>query len=684
MDRSTQAHFGSASFRPDVEGLRALAIGAVLLCHAGLPFAAGGYVGVDVFFVISGFLITRLLLDEADRTGGVSLSRFYARRAKRILPLLALVLVAVCLVSQLFFSPVRSLEVSREVISSAFFTLNWHLAAQSVDYFAMGAEPSPLQHLWSLAIEEQFYLLWPALLLGLTWIPRRRMASVRPVLWVALALIVAASLVYCVHITEQAPSVAYFSTFGRAWELALGAALALAGGRRAPGLAAVALGWAGLAAILYAVLSFSAATEFPGLAALVPTLGAAALILSGSSRHPATPARALSLPPVRYVGRISYSWYLWHWPMLIFAAAIWGALSPAAGLAVVAASWFPTALTHRWVEEPLRRSGSLVLFPRRALVLGLGCTALAIGAGLLLVVGQPALRTAPLGEVKGAAALAEQPTPQARASALRPNPLQAGADRSQMFDDGCLVGRSGTKSNHCVYGDVKAKRTLVLFGDSHAMQYFPALAPLARRHHLRLIALAKAECPPGEVRVLNPVERREYSQCDLWRRRALRRIEAEADPRQTAVVLSGASEYTPIDANGKALDGTAGARSLEAGYEATLDRLRQQRFRLVVIKDPPAAPYDVPSCVSGELENLASCAFRPRREAAEGFDARATTKVSGAHLIDVDPVICPRGLCRAVIGNALVYRDKSHLSATFARTLEPWIERGLKRLGIPV
>src|ERR1700744_4253162 len=222
------------SFRPDIEGLRAVAIVAVLLCHAGVPFLAGGYVGVDVFFVISGFLITKLLLGELDRSGTISLRGFYARRAKRLLPLSAILLATVGVLSLIFLSPLRNTEVAGDITSAALYVANWHFAAQSINYFDQGLEPSPVLHLWSLAIEEQFYLVWPGLMLAVTWFWRRRGKSVRPVLWVALALILAGSLIYGVILTNEKPAFAYFDTFARAWELGLGAALALAGTVKLP------------------------------------------------------------------------------------------------------------------------------------------------------------------------------------------------------------------------------------------------------------------------------------------------------------------------------------------------------------------------------------------------------------------------------------------------------------------
>lgn len=673
-----------SGFRPDIEGLRAVAIGTVLLCHAGLPFLAGGYVGVDVFFVVSGFLITRLLLGELEETGGISLRRFYARRAKRLLPLTAVLLASVGLLSLLLLSPVRAVEVSGDIVSSALYTANWHFAAQSVDYFAQDIEPSPVLHLWSLAIEEQFYVVWPTLLLAVTWFARRRGGSVRPVLWLTLAVVLLGSLALGIQLTEDRPAAAYFSTFGRAWELALGAGLALLGAVRIPRTAAALIGWGGLAAIVYSAFAFDASTPFPGTAALVPTLGAAALILAGSSVYAqvrGAPAALLSLPAVRYVGRISYSWYLWHWPALIFAAILWGPLSVAAGVAVVAASWVPTALTHRWVEDPIRLSRALSRKPNWALATGLSCMAVGVGAGLLLTDAQPRLSAAPLAEVKGAAALSEQRRPQQRADAVRPNPLRARADRSRAYYDGCLVGIDGTNSNRCLYGDPHGARTLILFGDSHAMQYFPALEELAESRHWRLIALTKAECTPGEVPIRSMVADREYSQCDAWRADSLERIE-EGDPKSAIVLMSGDTVYTPLGAGGEELRGEAGAAAMEAGYLATLRRIHRAGLPTVVIRDTPVSSSDVPSCVSEDLQDLSACAFRRVADRNTEFDVRAASASPGTPLIDITPEICPDDLCRAVIGNALVYRDKSHLTATFARTLAPGIERGLRAAGL--
>jgi peptidoglycan/LPS O-acetylase OafA/YrhL len=669
----------SGGFRPDIEGMRAIAIVAVLLCHAGVPFLRGGYVGVDVFFVISGFLITRLLVGELDRTGSISIRRFYARRIKRLLPLSAALLVSVAIASMIILSPLRAVEVAGDIISSAFYVANWHFAAQSVDYFAQDLEPSPVLHLWSLAIEEQFYFVWPSLLLGVTWLWRRRGRPARPAIWTTLSLIFVASLVFGILYTNDQPAAAYFSTFGRAWELALGGLLALIGVIKLPRRIALPIGWIGVAAIVYACFAYDASTPFPGVAALAPTLGTAALIFAGAAlavEAKASPGWLLSLAPVRYVGRISYSWYLWHWPFLVFAAALWGNLSVWAGLAVVAVSWIPTAITHYVIEEPFRHAQVLVRIPSRAFALGAACMALAVGGALLLEADEPTIKTAPISQVKGAAALREQVVPQDQADSLRPTPQDARDDRSQAFYDGCLIGFAGTNSGHCLYGAAKGTKTLILFGDSHALQYFPALQRLAKENNWRLIALMKAECTPGDVKIFMLAEKREYTECEAWREKEMERIE-EAGSR-AMVVMSGDTAYTPLGDDGQELEGREASEVLEEGYLKTIDRIHAAGLQTAVIRDTPASPKDVPSCASEDLQNLDKCAFERPRDWDIEFDVRAAERSPYAHLIDITDEICPSDLCRAVIGNALVYRDKTHLTATFARTLSPWIGEGIK------
>ncbi|MBS1886436.1 MAG: acyltransferase [Actinobacteria bacterium] len=679
----THSRAGGEGFRPDIEGLRAVAILAVLLCHAGIAVFAGGYVGVDVFFVVSGYLITRLLLGEYERRGSISIPQFYARRARRILPLCAVLLLFVAAMSLALLSPLRATEVSGDIVSSALYVANWHFAAQSVNYFQLGVEPSPLLHLWSLGIEEQFYLVWPTLLIALTWLGRRAGGRERQVLWTALTLLFAGSLALGIGETAANPAWAYFSTFARGWELALGGALALLGPVRLPWPAAQGLGWAGLGAIVFAVLSFDAQTAFPGAAALVPTVGTAALILAGPSllaRRGPSPAATLSLSPVRYVGRISYSWYLWHWPFLIFGAVILGPLSTLAACAMVALSAIPTVLSHHLIEEPARRAKGLVAKPARGLALGACCMAAGVLAGVGLTRVQPTLPTLAAARAAGAGALAREPRPEQRARAIRPTPLQAPEDIPRPALEGCLEGIEGTVSHACVYGDPTGERTLVLFGDSHAMQYFPALEQIAIAQHRRLVVLTKRECSPVMVPTLNVAESREYPACTAWRASSLRRIAREAGRGQVTVALSGDSKTRAYGPGGELLTGAANAAALEAGFASTLEKIAAAGAAAVVIRDDPEAPFDVPSCVSEHLHDFGACGFPEHAAPNREFERRAAHTL-GIPTVDLTPEICPNGLCRAVIGSVLVYRDNAHLTATFARTLAPWLEAPLLHAG---
>ncbi|UJA18844.1 acyltransferase [Thermoleophilia bacterium SCSIO 60948] len=650
-------------FRADIEGLRAVTLGAVLLAHAGVPFARGGFAGVDVFFVISGFLITGLLIRELESTGTISLARFWSARVRRLLPLAAIVLVFVVAGTRLFLSPVDEDLVSSQVIASALYFVNWVFMAQSVDYFGTDVDASPVQHFWTLSVEEQFYVFWPVLLIAASLWWRRSGRAVRPRALVLASAIGIASFAYGLAFTAGDPEQAYFSTFARAWELALGAVIALAPVPRLGERAARALGWAGMASIAATVLFLDGADPFPGVAALLPTLGAAALIVAGRTQAGRWSAsRILTAPAARHVGRLSYSWYLWHWPLLIFAAAILGGpLSALEGLAVVALAYFPAALSHALVERPLHHAAIFVR--RRTAAVALWGTATASVLGATIVLAAPAMTQAPRDDVTGARALGSGSQLQLVADSVRPAPDRALRDRGRLIRDGCFLNRGETEQPECVYGDRDAKRTVVLLGDSHAMQFFPALEPIAKRAGWRLVVMTKGGCPPIDG-VWSPTVS-DGEDCLQWRDAMLERIASE----RPDFVITGTDTDYPVDPS-----------ELERGYADVIERVGDARAEVIAFKNPPSPPTDIPRCVARSLDSLDDCAFALPDDLAGNFEDRAIAVSPDTDVIDVIPDICGvDGRCAAVIGNALVYRNTNHLTATFVRSLVPAVRRQLPR-----
>ena len=678
-----------SKFRPDIEGLRAVAVGAVLLYHAGIPFVEGGFIGVDVFFVISGFLITGLLLRELEGSGTISLVRFYSRRAKRLLPLTVVVLGVVVLCSWGLFDPIRMEKVSLDVVAAGLYVLNWLLAFQAANYFSAGLQASPVQHFWTLAVEEQFYLVWPMLMLTVAFCYRHSRFSLRSVLVTVLALVAVLSFVYGVYATQHQAGAAYFSTFSRAWELALGGVLALApasalrmlGSRR---WAAGAVSWAGLGAILVSVYLIGDATPFPGVAALLPTLGAAGIIIAGSAKDSPGPGSILTLKPVRHVGRISYSWYLWHWPPLVFAAEIWGNLSPIEGLAVALSSYPVALVTNILIERPFLYSKMLNRFPRRALGLGAACTACSVTMGLILLAAIPEVSKAPRYQMTGARDIMKGKPLQESANKISPTPRDAANIRSAMDAEGCQLNATSIhnpRAPKCVFGDTSSDKTVVIFGDSHAMQWFPALNKLAKEHHWRLIGHSKGGCTPAKGTIFHKSLLREYWECDQWRANTLKLI---AQEHPDMVIVSSSSNYRTVFEHGKRYYGKKAIEKLEAGYASTLETLNETGAKVVVIEDVPHPGKDVPECVSQSLDHLRRCAT-PERKAYNSvkvpdFGTVAASRVKGTTLIDPKSVLCSKGMCPAVIGNVLVYRNGSHITPEYMRTLTPWLDARLPSL----
>ena len=527
-------------FRSDIEGLRAVAVIAVVLYHAGLPGVGGGFIGVDVFFVVSGFLITGLLWREASSTGTVGLARFYGARARRLLPAAVTVLVATCVASAVLLPPLQARSVIKDGIASALYVGNYRFAIQGTDYLAADAPPSPLQHYWSLGVEEQFYLLWPALIIGTAWllarVTRRTSAaatrSVTPY-FLVLAVLAGVSFVVSRSWTESLPSWAFFSLPTRAWELAIGGLVALTAGawRHLPGPSAAVVGWGGLALIVVTCTQVGEATRYPGTAALLPVLGTALVIGAGCATTDLGVGHFLSKPAMRSIGRLSYSWYLWHWPVLLLAPALFGGDIGLAGrLAMVVVSFGLAILTLHLIENPVRLAPSLKESARRSLAVGGALTAVGVGICLVLLVVRPvpvghgvaAAPIAPLAPMRPADPSASAPPPMsihdqvvaAVAKSTEPRPVPANLTpalgaiaKPDVFVNGCVLSWRDVEQPECASGDAGATTTVALVGDSHAAMWQPALEPIARERHWRLETMSKVLCPLDGSSDQQPVSR---------------------------------------------------------------------------------------------------------------------------------------------------------------------------------
>ncbi|BBZ39213.1 acyltransferase family protein [Mycobacterium conspicuum] len=695
-----------SGFRPDIEGLRAVAVLAVVLFHAGVPGVGGGFIGVDVFFVISGFLITGLLWRETSTTGTVRLRSFYGARARRLLPASAAVGVVTLVASTALLSPLQLRDVIYDGIACALYVGNMWFVLQNADYFNQGATPSPFQHYWSLGVEEQFYFVWPAMIIATAWVVRqvrRRRgaqapASVRPYV-VILVLVAALSFAASLALTQMWPPIAFFMMPTRAWQLAVGGLVALTASqwRRLPTPLAAIAGWAGLGVILLACAWLGPSTPYPGTAALWPVLGAALVLGAGCAIPAQGCGHILGLPPMRAIGRVSYSWYLWHWPLLVLAAPLFGhPLGLPARLATAAISGALAVLTLRFVENPLRFRPALRRSPARSLALGGVATAVAVCVGVALLVsmpppvgrGSPAPTPAvtwgtPLADnnidaydaaVQGA--FAQVQTAVAGSAELKAVPSNLTPALSDVAAETKAMGREICASNGfqlfaaapppCATGDVASPTTVAVVGDSHAVMFSPAFKQIAERRHWRLEMLSMGLCPLLDVPIIHPILHREYTECAQWRTQSIARLQAN-HPR--LIVLSIARTY----------DAGTGVVSYGPAWIDGLTRLvRQLRntgAQVLVLGPTPNLVTSVPICLSGHLDDATACS--PRRSVAvnqPGVTAEAAaTKAGGGHYSDLTDLFCATTRCPVVVGNLLVYLDSNHLTLEYSRLLAPAI-----------
>ncbi len=700
-------------FRPDVEGLRAIAVIAVVLFHMKVGGFEGGFVGVDVFFVLSGFLITQLLLRELETSGSVSLHDFWARRARRLLPASCLVLVVTVIASRFMLAPSLLRDVGRDAIAAGLFVVNFVFANRLGDYFnaQLGdLTPSPLLHFWSLAVEEQFYLLWPAtLLLVARWLPRP--AAFRRNLLIVIAVISVASLAASVWMTNNEPTWAFYLLPARAVELLAGAGLALAG----TGLRSVnvrfraALGWFGVVGVVYAVLAYDESVAFPGTAAMLPVLATVLIVASGGFEpFRFGPGVILGLAPMQWIGRHSYAIYLWHWPALVLSEAKWGPLSMGQRTIVVAVALLLSVASKALVEDPVRLSEGLSRFPGRSVVLGLSLSALAVLVGLSAVLFQPALDSGAVAEAPELILIgAEEPSDAALVSDadapettmanlppvvptaeellatlmaanrdvldeallatdvpgnLRPSVSDVYSDRPAVYPDGCVNEGVDDSLLDCRYGDVGAQRTIVLYGDSHAAQWSPAMDAIALDAGYELIVLAKGGCPTADVSIATNTLGRT---CPAWRDNV---VDFIAGQQPTMVVVTAWHEYDNDD------------DEWSTGLESTLSRIAPNTGNLVLLADSPGAAANPQQCLSSNRTSMQNCSNRRERAVESGrLDVEsAAAERFGATFVDPSDWFCTDVRCPMTLGDVLLFRDADHITTTGADWFRPLLEAAIR------
>ncbi|WP_308796884.1 acyltransferase family protein [Agromyces silvae] len=650
-------------FRGDIQGLRALAVLLVLLYHSGVSVLSGGYVGVDVFFVISGFLITSHIWREIDQTGRLRFAQFYARRARRILPASFAVLILSVAAALIWLPPLQHPAMLQAAAATAAYVPNVLFAAQGTNYLAETA-PSVFQHYWSLGIEEQFYLIWPLLMLAAFVLTRR---SYRGLL-ITLVILVIGSFALSIIATGVSQPIAFFMLPTRAWELGVGGLLALLVARAPhwlslPGVPLV--GWLGLGMIAASALVFTSSTPFPGWQAAIPVLGTALVILAGSGRSTRLgPARSLSVRPALFLGAISYSLYLVHWPLLVIPQEAIGLSAPlpswltlSLGALAIPLAW----LSWRFIEEPFRKSGRAAKRPaRHSLLTALGASA---GVVVLALGGAVAAQGQPLtsGSVAPAAEVTTQPDGTDHVPAnMRPTLRSAEHDNPVVYENGCHRESGSSDPAGCMVGDNGDAPLVALFGDSHAAQWYPALARLAESGTIRLDSNSKSRCASASLP--EPA----YASCSTWRQGVIDRL---ADTAPDIVILAN---YASAQVAGSPDPGTEWRDALAT----TVGKLHESSH-VVVMADSPHGRATPAICLSAHLDNASACAL-PRSDALDEATRAAEASVPETTYVDLTEYFCNEDVCPTVIGDTLVYRDAHHLTATFSASLSAVLEEAIE------
>ncbi|MDA1362881.1 acyltransferase family protein [Glycomyces luteolus] len=652
----------------EIDGLRGIAIVVIAVYHIWFDRVSGG---VDVFLLLSGFFITASLLRSVERTGSVRPLAFAARIVRRIFPPALVVAAATVLLTVIWLPRATWNQQLGDILASALYYGNWNLAVHSVDYLSSNNGASIVQHYWSMGVQAQFYVLWPVLTAASAWLAARAGWSRRRVLAAALALVFAASFAFALWETDANQAFAYFDLRARLWQFAAGGLLAVALPRLRTAFAepdapqakwtAAMLGWAGVAVLLGAGF-FLDSTEFPGLAALWPVGGACAVVAAASLSPGGGAGRLLNTRPVQWLGDLSYTLYLWHWPILICYLTATGrdTATLLGGLGILAAATLLAWATHWALEQRLPATGFGQRTMRGAFALGAACLALVLAsyAALTWYISFERDRLAEAAadpdRYPGAAALAEGlDVPE---TAFAPSTLDAAEDYDPALSGRCNQTMEGYEPIRCDFGvdEADATATVVMYGGSKIWQWLPAVLDAAEARDWHVIAYTKNACIIETGQEALGEER--YRSCAAWNDDVV----AEIDRIAPDLVL------------------TYGSRVGYEAYETFPDytdrygQLVATGAAVVALRDTPSPRFDIPLCVDLNGRNASECTVDRASYYDEGaFEALEVPP--GVHKVDLTDYICGPRACPPVIGNVLVYRDDAHLTNTYAATLGPYL-----------
>ncbi|WP_186293242.1 acyltransferase family protein [Brevibacterium aurantiacum] len=684
---------GKGGFRSDIQGLRALAVGIVLLYHLWPNRFTGGFAGVDVFFVISGFLITSHLIKSPPRTWK-DVASFWARRIRRLLPASLLVLFVVGVATYLVAPQSIWVDTGRQIFSAAFYVVNWDFANSSVDYLAADNAPSPVQHFWSLSVEEQFYFIWPVII-GLAFLIGTKMRRSNAVIGFTVLGIFTASLVFSVWYTIAQPAMAYFITPTRMWELATGGLVAVfvtyVRPKRLPFSSLI--GWVGLAGIVGGTFLIRPDMPFPGYIALVPVVSTALVILA-DSRGRFSVLSVLSLRPARFLGDISYSVYLWHWPLIVLVPYLstkmglsenLGRLDKAVIILVsLGVAWASTT----WVENRFRKTAVLggqkrtFGFAVAAMVLvgALGLSQMWV-SDRIVEENQDDLQIAmdDPNSCLGAASLlpSAKDNPKCEdTKSMMMEPAAAKNDKSKAYADGCWASSPYRGHPECTYGHGKKKVALV--GNSHAGHWLPTLERLAEKNDWTITTFLASNCSistlPQDIKTPEGIKG-----CQKYADWVVDRTTSGGFD----AVVTSERQSTPLQ--GKSWEETE--QQAPDGHKSILQSWVDAKLDVVVIRDTPypgGADIQVPDCVAKHEDDLEKCSGTPKSWHWMDPLAAAAKSIDSKHMSIIYPQdwFCPGGRCEPVIGGVITYFDTAHITATYAQTLAPQFDYRLRHTGL--